>query len=101
MRSLLKNGGMIGIVQHRAKANAPFSYANGSRGYLREADVIAFMQVHGFTLVSSSEVNANTNDPANHARGVWEMPPVLSTNRLDLVGLGESDRMTLLFRKSD
>lgn len=101
MRSLLKNGGMIGIVQHRAKANAPFSYANGSRGYLREADVIAFMQVHGFTLVSSSEVNANTNDPANHARGVWEMPPVLSTNRRDLVGLGESDRMTLLFRKSD
>jgi len=99
MRELLKPGGMIGIEQHRAKADAPFAYADGSKGYLREADVIKFMEVHGFEFAGSADYNANPNDPANHAEGVWEMPPSLRTKREDLKGLGESDRMTLLFRK--
>lgn len=99
MRELLKDDGMIGIVQHRAKGDALYSYADGNKGYLREADVIAFMQVHGFELIGKSEVNANPKDSANHERGVWEMPPSLATKREDLKGLGESDRMTLLFRK--
>lgn len=99
MRELLKDDGMIGIVQHRAKGDAPYSYADGNKGYLREGDVIAFMQVHGFELIGKSEVNANPKDSANHERGVWEMPPSLATKREDLKGLGESDRMTLLFRK--
>jgi predicted methyltransferase len=99
MRDLLKPGGMIGIEQHRAKADAPYSYADGSKGYLREADVIKFMEVHGFELVGSADYNANPKDPANHEKGVWEMPPVLQTKRDDLKALGESDRMTLLFRK--
>lgn len=99
MRELLKPDGMIGIEQHRAKADAPFSYTDGSKGYLREADVIKFMEVNGFALVGSAEYNANPKDPANHAQGVWEMPPSLATKRDDLKGLGESDRMTLLFRR--
>lgn len=101
MRELLKDDGLIGIVQHRAPASAPWSYANGSKGYMREADVIDFMRLNGFELVERSEVNANPRDPANHAEGVWEMPPVQSTKRADLAGLGESDRMTLLFKKAD
>lgn len=101
MRALLKEDGMLGIVQHRAKPDAPFAYANGSRGYLRQADVIAFMQVHGFELVATSEVNANPNDTADHPQGVWEMPPVWTTKREELKDLGESDRMTLLFKKAD
>lgn len=100
MRALLKDDGMIGIVQHRAKADAPWSYANGNNGYLREADVIDFMRINGFELVASSNINANPNDTANHEQGVWEMPPVLTTKREDLKGLGESDRMTLLFKKA-
>ena len=99
MRVLLKEDGMLGIVQHRAKPDALFAYANGSRGYLRQADVIAFMQVHGFELVGKSEVNANPKDTADHERGVWEMPPVWATKREELKDLGESDRMTLKFRK--
>ncbi len=99
MRELLKDGGMLGIEQHRARPDAPFSYADGSKGYLRESDVIKFMEVHGFDFVGSADYNANPADPANHAEGVWEMPPVLRTKREDLKGLGESDRMTLLFRK--
>jgi predicted methyltransferase len=100
MRALLKEDGMVGIVQHRAKADAPWAYANGDKGYVREADVIDLMRVNGFELVGKSEINANPKDPANHEGGVWEMPPVQSTKRADLAGLGESDRMTLLFRKA-
>jgi predicted methyltransferase len=101
MRELLAEDGMIGIVQHRAKSDAPWSYANGTKGYLREADVIDFMRINGFELVAKSEVNANPRDTADHPQGVWEMPPSLATKREDLAGLGESDRMTLLFKKAD
>ncbi|MBA4046560.1 MAG: methyltransferase [Erythrobacter sp.] len=100
MRELLKDDGMLGIVQHRAKADAPWSYANGTRGYLRQQDVIDFMRINGFEFVGASEVNANPKDTADHKEGVWEMPPVLATKREDLKGLGESDRMTLLFKKA-
>ena len=99
MRSLLKDGGMLGIEQHRAKASAPYAYSDGSKGYLREADVIRFMEVNGFDHVGSSAANANPKDSADHPEGVWEMPPSLGTKREELKALGESDRMTLLFRK--
>ena len=99
MRALLKDDGLIGIEQHRALADAPFAYADGSKGYLREADVIKFMEVHGFAFVGASEANANPRDPADHPAGVWELPPSLQTKREELKAIGESDRMTLLFRK--
>ena len=100
MRDLLKDDGMLGIVQHRAKADAPWSYANGTKGYLREADIIDFMRINGFELVARSDINANPKDTADHPQGVWEMPPIQATKRADLAGLGESDRMTLLFKKA-
>lgn len=100
MRELLKDDGLIGIVQHRAKADAPWSYANGTKGYVKQQDIIDFMRLNGFELVAASEINANPKDPANHAEGVWEMPPTLATKRDDLRALGESDRMTLLFKKA-
>lgn len=102
MRSLLKPGGMIGIEQHRAKADAPFSYADGSKGYLRQADVVALMQAHGFDLVRQSEVNANPKDSADWPDGAWTLPPTLAKKDVDrarYVAIGETDRMTLLFRK--
>lgn len=99
MRELLKDDGYLGVVQHRAKADAPWSYANGTKGYLRQQDVVDFMRLNGFDLVASSEINANPMDSADHEGGVWEMPPVQSTKRADLADKGESDRMTLLFKK--
>jgi len=99
MRDLLKPGGMMGIVQHRARPWATGDYANGTKGYLRQEDVIGFVEAMGFDLVGTSEINANPRDSADHAEGVWEMPPTLRTKRDELKGLGESDRMTLLFRK--
>jgi predicted methyltransferase len=100
MRELLKDDGLIGVEQHRAKPGAPWSYANGTKGYLRQEDVIDIMRINGFELVASSEILANPKDTADHKDGVWEMPPTLATKREDLKGLGESDRMTLLFKKA-
>lgn len=104
MRDLLAPGGMLGIVQHRAPEDASAEYANGTKGYLRQDDVVGFVEAMGFELVDASEVNANPNDPANWEGGVWTMPPSLGgDDAMDAQtrDLGESDRMTLLFRKRD
>lgn len=104
MRRLLADDGMVGVVQHRAPADASYDDANGSRGYLRQADVVSLFAAHGFELVAESEINANPNDPADWERGVWTLPPVLADGDEDrerLMAIGESDRMTLLFRKAD
>jgi predicted methyltransferase len=102
MRELLKDDGLIGIEQHRAKADAPYSYADGNKGYLREADVIKMMELAGFELVAKSEINANPKDTANWPDGVWTLPPQLTLKEVDKAkyeAIGESDRMTMLFKK--
>lgn len=104
VRDLLKDDGLLGIEQHRARATASADYTNGSKGYLREKDVIALVEAHGFTFVAKSELGANRKDPANHKDGVWVLPPNFSGikdegEKARLSAIGESDRMTLLFRK--
>jgi predicted methyltransferase len=102
MRELLKDDGLLGIEQHRARADAPYSYADGNKGYLREADVIKMVELAGFELVGKSEVNANPKDSANWPDGVWTLPPQLRLKDVDRAkyeAIGESDRMTLLFKK--
>jgi predicted methyltransferase len=101
-RALLKPDGLLGIEQHRAKANAPDASVDGSKGYLRERDVIAMVEAQGFELVAMSDVNANPSDTADYPEGVWTLPPNLRLGEKDrdrYVAIGESDRMTLLFRK--
>lgn len=106
-RVMLKDDGMVGVVQHRAPDGASYDdYGAIQRGYMRTQDVVAIFEANGFELVSSSEVNANPKDPANWENGVWTLPPVLATGaddprRDEYLGIGESDRMTLLFRKAD
>ncbi len=102
MRNMLKDGGMVGIVQHRAKDGTPFSYADGNKGYLRTDTVVKFMEAHGFELVKQSEVNANPKDTADYPKGVWTLPPRYAegdTDKAKYTEIGESDRMTLLFKK--
>lgn len=101
LHALLKPGGMLGIVQHRARPDAPAAYTDGSKGYMRQKDVIGLVEAHGFDLVATSEINANPSDPADWPAGVWELPPNLRTKREELKDIGESDRMTLLFRRRD
>lgn len=103
LRELLADDGLVGVVQHRAPASETWVRSNGDRGYMKQADVIALFRLNGFELVESSEINANPNDPATWEDGVWTLPPTLrlgQQNRDRYVAIGESDRMTLLFRKA-
>jgi predicted methyltransferase len=103
-RSLLKDNGRLGIEQHRARNNASADYTDGNKGYLREQDVIALVEANGFELEGKSQINTNKRDPANHPDGVWMLPPNLrgatgDAQRARMIEIGESDRMTLLFKK--
>jgi len=104
-RTMLADDGMVGVVQHRAPEGASYDdYGAKQRGYMRQQDVVAIFAANGFELADSSEVNANPKDPANWERGVWTLPPVLrygDENRAKYEAIGESDRMTLLFKKAD
>ena len=102
LRAMLKDDGMVGVVQHRANANAPFEMSKGTKGYLKQDNVIAMFKIAGFELVSSSEINANAKDAKDYEGGVWTLPPILrkgETDRAKYQAIGESDRMTLLFKK--
>ncbi len=102
MRNMLKEGGMLGVIQHRAKDGTPFSYADGNKGYLRTDTVVKFIESQGFELIKQSEVNANPKDTADYEGGVWTLPPRFGKGDADkakYTEIGESDRMTLLFKK--
>lgn len=106
-RMMLKDDGMVGVVQHMAPEGASYDdYGARQRGYMRKRDVVAIFQANGFELVSESDINANPQDPADWENGVWTLPPVLATGaedprRDEYLAIGESNRMTLLFRKAD
>lgn len=103
LRAMLTDDGMIGVVQHRAKANAPFEMSKGTRGYLKQDQVIALFELSGFELVKASEINANPKDSSDYEGGVWTLPPILRHGDKDKAkyqAIGESDRMTLLFKKA-
>lgn len=97
----LKPGGVLGVVEHRAKPGTDPEKMKKS-GYLTEQVVIDLATKAGFVLDARSEVNANPKDTADHPNGVWTLPP---TNRHDAEdaamyqAIGESDRMTLRFVK--
>jgi len=103
-RKMLKDDGMVGVVQHRAPEDASYDdYGARQRGYMRKADVVAIFEANGFELAAESEINANAKDPANWEGGVWTLPPVLrygDQDRARYEAIGESDRMTLLFKKA-
>tara|TARA_R110001599_G_scaffold1732_3_gene8666 strand:- start:22272 stop:23162 length:891 start_codon:yes stop_codon:yes gene_type:complete len=102
LRDMLADDGMVGVVQHRAKKDASYAMSNGTKGYLKQSSVIALFELNGFELVSQSEINANAKDTSDYDRGVWTLPPVLALGDSDKAkyeAIGESDRMTLLFKK--
>jgi predicted methyltransferase len=98
---VLKPGGVMGVVQHRAKAGAD-PVASAKTGYVPEAYVIAAAERAGFQLAGRSEVNANPKDTKDHPEGVWTLPPTYRLGDVDRAkyqAIGESDRMTLKFVK--
>ena len=97
----LKPGGIFGVVEHRANPGTSIDAMKKS-GYVTEEHAIMVAKKHGFTLVATSEINANTKDTKNHPKGVWTLPPNLrlkDAEREKYIAIGESDRMTLLFQK--
>jgi len=107
----LKPGGVLGVVEHRLPSSEAQDPAAAS-GYVHEDYVIALAEEAGFVLEERSEINANPNDTADHPFGVWTLPPVSRTSDRDgntpdgfdaakYEAIGESDRMTLKFRKPE
>jgi len=98
---VLKSGGVLGIEQHRAPANADPAQS-AAKGYVPEAYLIGVLEGLGFKLAGKSEINANPRDTKDYPDGVWTLPPVLRLGDVDrarYVAIGESDRMTLKFVK--
>ncbi|MEX2482439.1 MAG: methyltransferase [Gammaproteobacteria bacterium] len=101
----LKPGGVVGVVQHMAPEAASDAWADGSNGYLKKSFVIKRFEDAGFEFVGASDVNRNPADQPTEQDYVWRLPPVLSlnddneANREQYVKIGESNRMTLRFRK--
>jgi predicted methyltransferase len=97
----LKPGGVLGLVEHRAKPGTTLEQTIKS-GYVTEAEVIRLAEKAGFRLAAQSEINANPKDSKDYPGGVWTLPPSLSgdpAERARYQEIGESDRMTLKFYK--
>jgi predicted methyltransferase len=104
----LKPGGVLAIEEHRADPRP--MQPDARDGYVSEAFVIDAAARAGFVLEAKSEINANPRDSKDHPFGVWTLPPSrysspgnktpdpgFDHSRYDAIG--ESDRMTLRFRK--
>lgn len=97
MMNLLKPGGVVGVVQHRAPEGNSDEWAVGRNGYVKQSRVIEVFENAGFELVETSEINANPKDQPTEEDFVWRLPP--SGKEEAMLAIGESDRMTLKFRK--
>ena len=104
---VLKPGGTVGVVQHEARPDMPDDWANGDNGYLKWDFVVGVMEAAGFEFVAASDVNENPLDQPTVDDTVWRLPPVMNTSRDDpalraqVMSIGESNRMTLKFRKPE
>jgi predicted methyltransferase len=111
----LKPGGILALEQHRANEGTAMDdpIKGTSSGYVMQSTVVAIAEKAGFKLEESSEINANAMDTKDHPFGVWTLPPTARTrpysegadandpsfDRSKYDKIGESDRMTLRFRK--
>ena len=111
----LKPGGVLAVEQHRS-VDGLNPDVTAPTGYMPESHIIRAAQAAGFVLDARSELNANPKDDHDHPYGVWTLPPVRTSapranndadrptplteaERAEYDAIGESDRMTLRFRK--
>lgn len=103
--AILKPGGTLGVVQHHAREEMPDDWAQGSKGYLKKSLVIDKMKKAGFEFVGETDINQNPKDQPTTEDIVWRLPPTYFSSRKDpslkpqYEAIGESNRMTLKFRK--
>jgi predicted methyltransferase len=94
--SVLKPGGILGVVDHRAPAGASLDWMTRS-GYVSESFMESVAQAAGFRLQARSEINANPRDDKYHPNGVWSLPPSFRGGAVDrerYAAIGESDRFS-------
>ena len=103
--AVLKPGGTLGVVQHQSSEDQPDSWADGNNGYLKQSRVMEIAKAAGFEFVAESSINNNPKDQAVEGENVWRLPPSLRGAKDDpekkaaAQAIGESNRMTLKFRK--
>lgn len=104
--AVLKPGGVLAVEEHRADPRPQKGDARD--GYVAVSTVVAAAEKAGFKLDGQSEVNANPKDTKDHPFGVWTLPPTRQSadkgsdpafDHTKYDAIGESDRMTLRFRK--
>lgn len=107
--AVLKPGGILAVEEHRADPRPMVFEARD--GYVATAWLVGAVEKAGFNLAAKNEINANPKDTKNYPFGVWTLPPTLRSRAKGqpppadydparYVAIGESDRMTLRFRKS-
>jgi len=107
----LRPGGVLGVEQHRLQPDEDQDPA-AANGYVQEAFVKQLAAEAGFAFVEASEINANPADTKDHPFGVETLAPRRLTapmgepanpefDRTKYDAIGESDRMTLKFRKPE
>src|SRR5450432_1003478 len=97
----LKPGGILGVEEHRARADLPQDPVAKS-GYVRQDYAITLAEAAGFKFAGASEVNANAKDTKDYSVGVWALPPTYRLKDEDhekYSAIGESDRFVLKFVK--
>ena len=97
----LKPGGVLGVVEHRAKPGSGLGQVRKS-GYVEEGYVKTLAANAGFRFDRASPINDNPKDTKDYPQGVWTLPPTLALGDKDrdkYLAIGESDRMTLRFVK--
>jgi predicted methyltransferase len=97
----LKPGGILGVVEHRAPPGSAMEVME-TTGYVTEDYVRKLASDAGFEFVAAAEINANPRDTKDYSAGVWTLPPTYRLGEQDREryrSIGESDRMTLKFRK--
>ena len=105
--TILKPGGVFGVVQHHARDEMSDEFANGTHGYLKKDFVIGQVESIGFEFVGDIDINANAKDQPSEDDIVWRLPPSYATSEDDaelraaVDAIGESNRMTLKFRKPE
>lgn len=104
----LKPGGILAVEDHRSDPR-PMK-KDASDGYISTAYIVKRATAAGFKLDGQSEINANPKDTKDHPFGVWTLPPTRQSapsgqpadpkfDHTKYDAIGESDRMTLRFRK--
>jgi len=106
---VLKPNGIVGIVQHAIAEDKPDTWADGSRGYLKRSLLISTMNAAGFEFVGETDINKNPKDDPQDNETVWRLLPNMSAEENKKASaaqnekyraIGESNRVTLLFRKN-